>query len=160
MNALQWLQDHQTLLLYAVVVLLGLVILQRAVGYLRRRFRRRGPAEINPRLAKYAGTSEAELQAQRAAAARIVATSSTGSIAGYELVRQIEAVFVEGLRSPEEAMAALKSAAGKLGANAVINLTHVRTTVGRYGAQGDAVIVRERENESSGPTRPTAPPTT
>jgi len=159
MDVLQWLQDNQALLICAVVILFGLVILQRIVGRLRHHLRRRRPAEINPKLAKYAGTSEAELQAQRAAAARIIATSSTGNIAGYELVRQIEAVFVEGLRSPEEAVAAIKSAAGKLGATALINLTHVRTAVGRYGAQGDAVIVRAKEGDPSGPPQSATPPT-
>jgi len=158
MDILQWLQDNQVLLFLAVAVLLVLVILQRLIGRLRRHLRRRKPAEINPRLAKYAGPSGAELEAQRSAAARIVATSSTGNIAGYDVVRQIEAVFVEGLRSPEEAVAALKSAAGKLGANALINLTHVRTTIGRYGAQGDAVVVREKNGEPSDPSRSTILP--
>lgn len=158
MDVLQWLQDNRELLLLAVLVLLGLVILQRLIGQLRRHLRRRAPADINPKLQKYAGTSEAELEAQRAAAARILATSSTSSIAGYELVRQIEAVFVEGLRSPEEAVAALKSATGKLGANAIINLTHVRTTVGRYGAQGDAVVIEPRAGVDRFQRSPSASP--
>ena len=68
----------------------------------------------------------------------IIATGSTGSLAGYEIVQQIEAVFVEGHRSPQEAMQALRVAAGRLGANAIINLTHERTAAGRLSSSGSA----------------------
>ncbi len=155
MNVVQWLENNQKYLLAAVLVLFGLIVLQRVIGRLRDHLRRRSPGRINPKLQKYAGPSEAELEAQRAAAARIVATSSTSDLAGYEVVRQIEAVFVEGFRSPEEAVSFLKSEAGKLGANAVINLVHVRTSVGRHSVQGDAVIIEPKRAAGSSSPPPT-----
>ena len=63
----------------------------------------------------------------------------------------LEAVFVEGHRSPQEAMQALRAAAGKLGANAIINLTHERTTAGRCTASGDAVLVRPKIEPAASP---------
>jgi uncharacterized protein YbjQ (UPF0145 family) len=67
------------------------------------------------------------------------------------LVRQIEAVFVEGFKSPGEAVTALKAAAAKLGANAIVNLAQQRTAAGRCTAQGDAVCVRPKANEKEPP---------
>src|SRR5262249_28528264 len=88
-----WMCNHRWLIFAVVVVILALVIAERV-----RRFQRRHsqPAALNPRLAKYGGKSAAEAEADRKNAEKIVATSSTSSVAGYDLVRQIEAVFVEG----------------------------------------------------------------
>ena len=138
MDPLTWLAAHRTELLLTVAALAVIVVVRRIMG----RIRRRRPAVINPKLQKYAGRSEAELEADRRAAQNIIATGSTGALAGYEIVQQMEAVFVEGHRSPQEAMQALRAAAGRLGANAIINLTHERTTAGRCTASGDAVLVR------------------
>src|SRR5262249_6399323 len=99
---------------------------------------------LHPNLQKYAGRSEQEIEADRAAALKIISTSSTARITGFQLLQQIEAVFVEGYRTPEEAVSALKAAAGRKGANAIINLTQSRTAGGRCTAQGDAVLVRGR----------------
>jgi len=63
-------------------------------------------------------------------------------VAGFEVVRQIEATFVEGYRTPGEATLALKAAAARHGANAIIHLAQQRTAAGRCTAQGDAVLVR------------------
>ncbi|HEY3245568.1 MAG TPA: hypothetical protein VGM03_19670 [Phycisphaerae bacterium] len=128
--------------LIAAATLLVLFLLLRRIRW---SVRRRRPAVINPKLAKYAGRSEAEINAELEAARKIIATSSTGQIAGYRMVRQIEAVFVEGLRTSEEAVLALKAAAARRGANALINLTQQRTTAGRCAAQGDAIYVQPEE---------------
>lgn len=135
-----WLQNHTFELIVFNGVLIFLVILQRATGKVRRLFRRRRP--LHPRLRPYAGRSDADVAAERRDAARIIATSSTGTVAGYDIVQQIEAVFVDGYRTPQEAAIGLKAAAVGKGANAIINLSQQRTGAGRSMAQGDAVIVR------------------
>ncbi|HUU94477.1 MAG TPA: hypothetical protein VM487_01960, partial [Phycisphaerae bacterium] len=84
-------------------------------------------------------------------AGRIVSTSSTTTIAGFEIVRQIEAVFADGHPSQSKAVEALKALAAEKGANALINLGSARLPSGRCVAQGDAVVVRpvaERRNGS------------
>ena len=78
-------------------------------------------------------------------AARILATSSTGTIAGFTLVRQIEAVYTDGHPSPNKAVQVLKAQAAEKGANAVINLVGERLPSGKCQAHGDAVIVRPTE---------------
>lgn len=144
MRLVEWLENNRDLLVVLIVLLLALVIVQRLYWRVRGVLRRRHPAQINPKLLKYAGQSEVDREADRQAAEKIVATSSTGRIAGYEVVRQIEAVYVEGYRAPDEASAALKTTAGRLGANAIINLSYQRTAGGRCAAQGDAVLVHPR----------------
>ncbi|MCP4594643.1 MAG: hypothetical protein GY842_28255 [bacterium] len=149
MELLYRLAAYRTELIWIVAGLAVLVVLQRVARRIRR-WRR--PARLHPNLRQYAGLTQADAEAERQAAMNIISTSSTRSLAGYEIVQQIEAVFVEGRRSPEEALRGLKAVAGTLGANAVINLTHERTTAGRATARGDAVIVR--------PTVETAPTST
>jgi uncharacterized protein YbjQ (UPF0145 family) len=144
-DILTWLEQNRPALLAALAVLGAIVAAQRAARMMRR-YRR--PAELNPRLLKYAGRSEAELEADRLAAAKIIATSSTSRIPGFEILQQVEAVFVEGCRAPDEAAAAIKAVAGRLGANAVINLSQQRTAAGKCSAQGDAVRVRPRVPDS------------
>ena len=73
---------------------------------------------------------------------RIIATSSTNDIAGFEVVRQIEAVFTEGHKSPANAVEMLKALAAQKGANAIINLAGERPPGSKCVARGDAVIVR------------------
>lgn len=141
-DIIQWLENNRFLLGAAVVVLLALIVLQRMFGGLRRLLRRGRSAKLHPKLQRYAGRSEADIEVERQAAEKIIATSSTGVIAGYETVRQIEAVFVEGLRTQDEAVTALKAVAGNRGANAIVNLSQQHTAAGRCTAQGDAVLVR------------------
>ena len=84
-------------------------------------------------------------------AGRIVSTSSTTTIAGFEIVRQIEAVFADGHPSQSRAVEALKALAAEKGANALINLGSARLPSGKCVAQGDAVVVRpvaERRDSS------------
>lgn len=75
---------------------------------------------------------------------RIIATSSTATIAGFDIERQIEAVVTDGHPTPPAAVEALKAHAARLGANAVINLDSQRLGTGKCSARGDAVIVRPR----------------
>ncbi len=143
--ALDWLVQNRTLLVIIVAALVVLIILQRLLGLAGRMFRsirRIGkPVTLHPKLQAYAGRSEDELNCERLLATRIIATSSTSTVAGYEIVRQIEAVFVEGHRTTQEAATALKACAADRGANAIINLSQQRTAAGKCSAQGDAVVV-------------------
>jgi hypothetical protein len=91
--------------------------------------------QLNPKLAVE----------QKQLAERIVATASSGLLPGYDILRQIEAVYVDGFRHPEEALVGLKAAAAMKGANAVIHVHHERTAAGRCTASGDAVWVRAVE---------------
>lgn len=124
--------------LIALAVLLLLRALWRGVG---RALRRRRPPTIHPKLQKY-NVDHAELDRERREQALLIAATSTGNrLAGYRIVRQVEAVFVEGYRTPEDAMIALKAAAAGYGANAILNVRTERTAAGRCTASGDAVVV-------------------
>jgi hypothetical protein len=120
----------------------------------------RGP-RIHPSLQKY-NVDRAEVQKkQRELAAGIVATSTSNRLAGYRLVRQVEAVFVEGFASPEDALIALKASAVERGANAILNVSTEHTAAGRCTASGDAVVVSPMAVTPvrvSGPARPPLPP--
>lgn len=139
MDLLQWLQDHPVLLAGVAGGLILIALIQRVRA---RRRRRAEPPRLHPKLQAYAGRSEAEIEADRQQAAKIIATSSTGTVAGYEILRQIEAVYVDGYRTPQDATEALKAVAGRRGANALVNLSQQRTAAGRCTAQGDAVRIR------------------
>lgn len=82
-------------------------------------------------------------------ARRIIATSSTSSIAGFTIERQIEAVLTDGHPTPAAAVEALKAHAARLGANAVVNLEGQRQGTGKCIARGDAVIARPIQAISS-----------
>lgn len=129
---------NQERLIWLVAILLGLLVIQRVLAGIRRR----RPPKLHPNLQKYGGRSDEEQNADLDASLKILATSSTPSVAGYKIVRQIEAVFVDGCRAPAEAVTALKAAAARRGANAVINLSQQRTAAGKCSAQGDAVVVQ------------------
>lgn len=132
----EWLST--TRLVYVVVGLLAVVVMQR----LLRALRRRRPPKLHPKLAKYGGPDEAQINADLEASRKIIATSSTSDVAGYRIVQQIEAVFIDGARAPDAAITALKAQAGRRGGNAIINLSQRRTAAGRCTAQGDAVVIR------------------
>lgn len=139
MDIANWLVSHRFELGVAVVVLLGLLMLQRMWRGIRRR---RKPAPLHPKLQPYAGRTDADIASEQVDASRIIATSSTHGVVGYQLIRQIEAVYVEGHRAPNDAVTALKAVAARKGANAIVNLSQSRTAGGRCTAQGDAVVVR------------------
>ena len=136
-----------------LVVLIALTVVGVVLRRLRRFIRRRRRPTIHPKLQKYGegyGEPSAELAAQRRSeAARIVATSSTAVIAGYEIVEQVEAVFVDGFRRPEEALEGLKAAAAMKGANAVSNVRLERAASGKCSAAGDGVVVRRVKERAS-----------
>jgi len=131
-----WLSQER--LIWITAILFGLLVIQRVLAAIRRR----RPAKLHPNLQKYGGRSEEEQNADLDASLKIVATSSSSTVAGYKITRQIEAVFVDGCRAPAEAVTALKAAAARRGANAVINLSQQRTAAGKCSAQGDAVVVQ------------------
>lgn len=117
----------------------------------RRFIRRRRPPRIHPKLARYQyGEGVSKLRSEEAQ--KIIATSSTNQIAGYQVVRQIEAVFVDGFRRPEEAIEGLKAASAMKGANAVLNVRHNPSSMGRYSAAGDAVVVESPKSSGSSAT--------
>ncbi len=128
-----------------LLALLALTIVLWFVRRISRIFRRRRPPTIHPKLQKYGQESappSVELTAKRRAeAAKIVATSSMIEIVGYDVVQQVEAIFVDGFRHPEDALEGLKALAAMKGANAVINVRHERGPADRCRAQGDAVVV-------------------
>lgn len=74
-------------------------------------------------------------------AARVIATSSTPTIAGFRIVRQIEALFTDGHLSPAKAVEVLKALAAEKGGNALVNLTTERGATGKYIARADVMIV-------------------
>jgi len=130
----------------------------------RRAIRRRRTPRIHPKLLKYSGDvpdpAYEELAAKRRLEAdRICATSSTTNITGYDIIEQIEAVYVDGFRRPEDALVGLKAAAAMKGANAVVNVHHDRTASGKCSASGDAVVVRKMIIASASDDTPPEIPT-
>ncbi len=138
------LSDWRLQMLLALVALVVVVWLLRKA---RRFLRRRREPTIHPKLQKYERRNvvpDPKLAVQRREeAAKIIATSSTATIAGCEILEQIEAVIVDGFSGPEAAIEGLKAAAAMKGANAVINVHRDRIESGTCSAAGDAVIVRK-----------------
>lgn len=159
-SVLEWIGEHKVPLLLGLVAFLVFLWFARRV---RRWWKRRGGPKLHPKLQKYGADydppAEELLKKRRAEAARIVATSSTGSIAGYEIVEQVEAVFVEGFRRPEDALEGLKAVAGMKGANAVVNVRQEGSGMGKRGASGDAVVVRRVGGATPAAPGGGAPPT-
>lgn len=146
----------------AIVLAAGVVILLSVVGRLWRRGRE-AAAEARRRAARR--EEQGYLQKQQAEverlAGKIIATSSTGSITGFEIVRQVEAVFTDGHATPRKAVERLKARAAEKGANALINLNSARPPSGKCLAHGDAVIVRpveEKPAEAQTESLPPLPP--
>lgn len=131
----------------AAALIVALVVIALAKRVRRAMRRRRSPAPLHPKLQPYAGRDrkvDAKLTAERRElAGTIVATSSTAGAVGYEIVEQIEAVFVDGFRNAQDALEGLKAVAAMKSANAVINVHQERDDQGRFSASGDAVIVRK-----------------
>jgi hypothetical protein len=83
---------------------------------------------------------------------QIAATSSTGRIAGFAIVRQVETVFSEPKASSVSAVDLVKALAVQKGANALINLETRQLPGGKWVASGDAVVVKlygQREQKQS-----------
>ncbi len=141
-----WTAIFQSWEFKALIALATVLLLFWGYRRIRRIVRKvRGP-KIHPLLQKYSGQPDAKDEklavARRQQAEKIIATSSSGAIVGYELVEQIEAVYVDGFKRPEEAIEGLKAAAAMKGANAVVSVHQERNSAGRCSAHGDAVVVR------------------
>ncbi len=142
-------------------VVVAWIVLKKVWSAVWRQIRLSRPARIHPSLARY-NVDRVELQRrQRELAGGIVATSTSNRLAGYRLVRQVEAVFVEGFSTPEDAVIALKATAVERGANAILNVATEHTAAGRCTASGDAVLVSPvniAPTRVSNPPRPAIPP--
>ena len=151
------LAEYRWYLIYALAVLVGLLVLRDIWRRIWRAIRRSRPAQIHPSLQKY-NVDHVELDRQRReVAAGVVATSTGSRLAGFRIVRQVEAVFVDGLRTPDEAMTALKALAIERGANALLNVRTERTTAGRCSASGDAIVAAPIPPGPPEPLRPLGP---
>ncbi|MDM8008594.1 MAG: hypothetical protein QUV05_20845 [Phycisphaerae bacterium] len=151
------LTEYRPYLYYALGALLGLLILGGIWRRIRRAIRRNRPAQIHPSLQKY-NVDHVELDRQRReTAVGVVATSTGNRLAGFRIVRQVEAVFVEGFRTPDEALTALKALAVERGANALLNVQTERTTAGRCSASGDAIVAAPIPPGPPDPMRPLGP---
>ncbi|HOA75455.1 MAG TPA: hypothetical protein PL151_05135 [Phycisphaerae bacterium] len=148
-KAWEWLDLVRNLItqvprnVWILIIVVGVtwIVLRKIWSSVWRRIRLSRPPRIHPALQRY-NVDRAEVQRkQRELAAGIVATSTSNRLAGYRLVRQVEAVFVEGFASPEDALVALKASAVERGANAILNVRTEHTAAGRCTASGDAVIV-------------------
>lgn len=138
------------------VVAGGLILLwlSRRLGKFIRSSR---PVRFSEKLQPYAEgvapLDESVVAQRRSEALKIVATSSKDNIVGYEIVEQVEAVYVDGFRRPEDALEGLKAAAAMKGANAVINLRHERSASVKFAASGDAVMVKKTVSRAGGQQR-------
>ncbi len=154
-----WLSTWQFKAGVAFVALLVVLLIYRRV---RRALRRRRPVRLHPKLQKYGqayGEPDEEFLAKRRVEAeKIIATSSTPTIVGYEIIEQVEAVYMDGLRKPEDALEGLKAVAAMKGANAVANVQHSRGSDGKYTASGDAVVVRKAGTPQPNNDEPASPP--
>jgi len=146
----------------AIVVAAGAVIVLALILRMVRRARdAAGAARRRAEVRRQRGLIEKQKRQLAEQAGRIIATSSTGTIAGYDVVRQIEAVFTDGHATPNQAVEALKAVAAGKGANAIINLNSVRPPSGKCVAQGDAVVVEapgEAKAKAKRPSLPGLPP--
>lgn len=136
--------------LYTLAAAIVLHVIQRVVRFLRSL----RPARLNPKLAKYAGDDDPTVQARRQMASRIRSTSSTDQIPGYKIIQAVDAMYVDGFRTPADALEGLKAAAAERGANAIINVHVERTAAGRCAARGDAVVAESTGQAYTPPSRP------
>lgn len=151
------LTEYRQYLYYALGALIGFLILRRIWRGIRRAIRSARPPQIHPSLQKY-NVDYAELdRKRREAAVGVVATSTGNRLAGFRIVRQVEAVFVEGFRTPDEALTALKALAVERGANALLNVRTERTAAGRCSASGDAIVAAPIPPGPPDPMRPLGP---
>jgi hypothetical protein len=151
------LTEYKLYLLYAVGILVGLLILRGIWRRIWRAIRRSQPPTIHPSLQKY-NIDHVELdRKRREMAVGVVATSTGNRLAGFRIVRQVEAVFVDGLRTPEEALTALKAMAVERGANALLNVRTERTAAGRCSASADAIVAAPVPPGPPDPLRPLGP---
>lgn len=134
------LEEYRPWLMWGAVALLVVLMVKIVWRRISRLLRHRRPSQIHSNLQKYNIDYTEQIRKQKEQAVAIVATSTGNRLAGYRIVRQVEAVFVEGYRTPEEAIVALKATAAERGANAILNVQTERTSAGKCTASGDAVV--------------------
>lgn len=145
---------------YVVLVLYvcaGLIVLMLIARFLRWRREARYASQRRQELRQRHGFLYVQQQEVQRLASRIIATSSQATIAGFEITRQIEALFTDGHPTPTQAVDVLKAMAAEKGANALINLDSQRQANQRFGARGDAVLVRPTAAEASAVAVPPNP---
>jgi hypothetical protein len=140
---MNWPDLQEPLVQWILLAAAGLVVLVLVLRTLQRVRERLAAGRRRAELRRVRAQIERQQEETHKLAAQIVATSSTRTIAGFVILRQVEAVFTEGQRSPGEAAEALKAMAARKGGNALINLAGQRLPDGKYVASGDAVVVRE-----------------
>lgn len=160
---MDWL-NNQDPVVQLVVMAAGALIVLALLGTLLRGWReRRADAARRAQVRRTQAAVQEQLEEQERLALRIVATSSTRTIAGFAVIRQIEAVFTDNHQTPAKAVEALKAAAARKGANAIVNLSGKREPNGKCSASGDAVVVkplapRGAPPRGSAPTGAAPPP--
>jgi hypothetical protein len=132
----------QPLTLAIVIGAGAIVVLVIVTRWWQRRREARIAAQRSAAVREQFSVLQIKQQEVQRLGSRIIATSSTGAIAGFTIVRQIEAVFTDGHATPGKAVIYLKALGAQKGANALINLVGERLPGGKCVAQGDAVIVR------------------
>ncbi|MCH8807599.1 MAG: hypothetical protein IH986_16145 [Planctomycetes bacterium] len=151
-----WLDFQDPLVRKIVYAAIGLLVLTIVLSMWNRFREARYYARRRKELRKTQSAVELRQREAERLGVRIIATSSTNDVAGFEIVRQIEAVFTEGHPSPAKAVEMLKALAAQKGANAIINLAGERPPGSKCVARGDAVIVRSLQRrsraEQAGPT--------
>jgi uncharacterized protein YbjQ (UPF0145 family) len=136
--------------LYILAAAIVLYFIQRVAMFVRGL----RPARLNPKLARYAGDDDPTVQARRQMASRVRSTSSTDQIPGYKIIQAVDTMYVDGFRTPADALEGLKAAAAEKGANAVINVHLERSSVGRCAARGDAVLAESTGQAYTPPSQP------
>ena len=141
----EWLKLEDPLVQKFVYGAAAFIVLVLVVRFWQRRREAAAAARRRSELRQTYSQLQLQQREIEQLARRIIATSSTATIAGFEIVRQIEAVFTDGHRSPTEAAEVLKALAARKGANALVNLAGTRLPSGKCAASGDAVVVRPRD---------------
>jgi len=148
----EWLPaEYRQWIIVGGIGLLILLVIRSLWRRIARFIRRQRPPTIHPRLQKYNIDHAQEIREQEKKAASILATSTGNRLAGFRMIRQVEAVFVEGYRTPQEALTALKAIAAERGANAIINVKTERTSAGKCTGSGDAVVAEPIELSQTSP---------
>ena len=136
-----WLKLEDPLARNLVLAAAAFLLLVLAARFIQRRRESAAQARRRAELRKTYGRVQLQKQEISRLAQQIIATSSTGSIAGFVIMRQIEAVFTDGHKTPADAVDSLKALAARQGANALINLASQRLPSGKCVANADAIII-------------------